>query len=50
MDNLSNFLREENIDKWKVANYEHPFVKDLGKGSLELNKFQYYLRQDYVFN
>ena len=27
MDNLSNFLREENIDKWKVANYEHPFVK-----------------------
>ena len=49
MDNLSNFLREENIDKWKVANYEHPFVKELGKGSLALNKFQYYLRQDYVF-
>ena len=49
MDNLSYFLREENIDKWKVANYEHPFVKELGKGSLALNKFQYYLRQDYVF-
>ena len=49
MDNLSNFLREENIDRWKTANYEHPFVKKLGDGSLELDKFQYYLKQDYVF-
>ena len=49
MDKLSTFLREENIDKWKVANNDHPFVKQLGDGSLALDKFQYYLKQDYVF-
>ncbi|MGE0684798.1 MAG: thiaminase II [Candidatus Binatia bacterium] len=27
----------------------HPFVSELGDGSLPLEKFQFYMRQDYVF-
>jgi thiaminase/transcriptional activator TenA len=27
----------------------HPFVTELGNGSLPLEKFQFYMRQDYVF-
>ena len=49
MDNFSNFLRQENSVLWNLANSEHPFVKGLGDGSLSLDKFQYYLKQDYIF-
>jgi thiaminase/transcriptional activator TenA len=27
----------------------HPFIRSLGDGSLALDRYQYYLRQDYVF-
>ena len=50
MNELSSYLKEINIEKWRIANYEHPFVLGIGDGSLQLNKFQYYLKQDYVFN
>tara|TARA_Y100000768_G_C23731972_1_gene565234 strand:- start:62 stop:724 length:663 start_codon:yes stop_codon:yes gene_type:complete len=49
MNRLSEYLKELNNKKWIVANYDHPFVAGIGNGSLPLNKFQYYLRQDYVF-
>ena len=49
MDNFSSYLRVQHLDLWNRANYEHPFVKGLGDGSLALNKFQYYLKQDYIF-
>ena len=49
MNELSSYLKEINIEKWRIANYEHPFVLGIGDGSLQLNKFQYYLKQDYVF-
>ena len=49
MDRFSEYLKELNNKKWIVANYDHPFVAGIGNGSLPLNKFQYYLRQDYVF-
>ena len=49
MNNLSKILKDENYDNWTIANFDHPFVQELGKGILPLNKFQYYLKQDYVF-
>jgi len=49
MNNLSKILKDENYDKWTKANFDHPFVQELGNGALPLNKFQYYLKQDYVF-
>jgi len=49
MSNLSKILKDENYDNWRRANFDHPFVQELGNGSLPLDKFQYYLKQDYVF-
>tara|TARA_B100000965_G_scaffold379478_1_gene375213 strand:+ start:264 stop:926 length:663 start_codon:yes stop_codon:yes gene_type:complete len=49
MKNLSKYLKEKNNDLWAIANCEHPFVKELGNGLLPLDKFQYYLKQDYIF-
>ena len=49
MSNLSKILKDKNYDNWRRANFDHPFVQELGKGILPLNKFQYYLKQDYVF-
>ncbi len=49
MNNLSKILKDENYDNWTIANFDHPFVRELGNGALPLNKFQYYLKQDYVF-
>ena len=49
MNNLSKILKDENYDNWAIANFDHPFVQELGNGTLPLNKFQYYLKQDYVF-
>jgi len=31
------------------AQYQHPFVRGIGDGSLDLERFQFWLRQDYVF-
>ncbi|MFW6305165.1 MAG: thiaminase II [Candidatus Saliniplasma sp.] len=41
-------LREEASDIWD-AYHEHPFVKGIGDGTLDRDKFQYWLRQDYVY-
>ena len=49
MNELSKHLKEINIEKWRIANCDHPFVLGLGDGSLKLDKFQYYLKQDYFF-
>ncbi|MFW6141273.1 MAG: thiaminase II [Candidatus Saliniplasma sp.] len=41
-------LREEASDIW-YAYHEHPFVKGIGDGTLDRDKFQYWLREDYVY-
>ena len=35
-------------DIWE-SYLDHPFVKGLGDGSLEVDKFQHWLKQDYVY-
>ena len=41
-------LRVEYHDLWKSAT-THPFVEELGSGSLSVKRFQRYLLQDYMF-
>lgn len=41
-------LREKYSDLWKKS-LEHPFVRELEEGSLPLEKFHYYLKQDYHY-
>jgi thiaminase (transcriptional activator TenA) len=45
---FSQELREQAAGIWTAAQH-HPFVAGVGDGSLPLEKFRFYIRQDYVF-
>ena len=45
---FSDDMRRECAEIWDKE-HAHPFVAGIGDGSLELDKFRYYMRQDYVF-
>lgn len=44
----SHHLREIANDIWE-AQHVHPFVTGIGDGSLDLNRFRTWLRQDYLY-
>ncbi|MCY6483605.1 thiaminase II [Clostridium aestuarii] len=39
----------ENVKEIWNSYYEHPFVKGIGDGTLEVDKFKYYMIQDYLY-
>lgn len=41
-------LYESVKDIWE-SYYEHPFVKGIGEGTLEVDKFKFYMIQDYIY-
>ena len=41
-------LRQKADEIWE-AQHQHPFVRGIGDGTLSLEKFKFWLRQDYVF-
>jgi len=41
-------LRQKAGDIWE-AQHQHPFVRGIGDGSLSLDRFKFWVRQDYVF-
>ncbi|MDO5715270.1 MAG: thiaminase II [Tissierellia bacterium] len=45
---FSKSLKERANEIWEAA-YQHPFVQELGKGTLPKEKFQFYLLQDYEY-
>ncbi|MGH7268581.1 MAG: thiaminase II [Candidatus Rokuibacteriota bacterium] len=45
---LSDALREAAGPVWR-AQHEHPFVRGIGDGTLELPRFTHWVRQDYLF-
>ena len=47
-ERLSELLRQKVAGIWE-AQHEHPFVRGIGDGTLGLERFQFWLRQDYVF-
>ncbi len=47
-ERFTDRLRADAASIWEQE-LEHPFVKGLGDGSLPLEKFKYYLRQDHRF-
>jgi len=46
---LSEQLRKTNLDLWDKTHIKHPFVNAIKDGSLTINKFRYYMIQDYKF-
>ncbi|MDA0677180.1 MAG: thiaminase II [Chloroflexi bacterium] len=49
MTRFSDQLRDACADDWGKAHEEHPFVVAMGEASLSLERFQYFMRQDYLF-
>ncbi len=45
---FSEELRKEASEVWE-AWHDHPFVKGIGDGRLERDKFEYWIKQDYVY-
>ena len=45
---FSDELRQRAASTWDKEK-AHPFVTGIGDGTLPLDKFRYYMRQDYVF-
>jgi thiaminase (transcriptional activator TenA) len=45
---LTNRLRSRAAEIWK-RELEHPFVRGLGDGTLPIDRFCFYLEQDYLF-
>jgi thiaminase (transcriptional activator TenA) len=41
-------LRKENDTLWQRI-FSHPFVEGLGKGSLSRDRYEFFLKQDYVY-
>lgn len=45
---FSDDMRRECAKIWDTE-HSHPLVTGIGDGTLELEKFQYYMRQDYIY-
>ncbi|MCL2054305.1 MAG: thiaminase II [Oscillospiraceae bacterium] len=45
---FSRGLKEKAAKVWEDG-YNHPFVQELGKGTLDKEKFKFYLLQDYLY-
>jgi len=45
---FSDRLRHAAADVWS-AQHEHPFVRGIGDGTLDPERFRFYMRQDYLF-
>ncbi|MFW6174325.1 MAG: thiaminase II [Chloroflexota bacterium] len=42
-------LRSRYDDLWRKTHHEHPFVRGIGDGTLDMERFRYFMRQDYLF-
>ena len=47
-ERLTRRLRQKAAGIWE-AQHQHPFVRGIGDGTLSLERFKFWLRQDYVF-
>ncbi len=47
-ERFTEHLRQQAAGVWDAQN-QHPFVRGIGDGTLSLERFEFWLRQDYVF-
>jgi thiaminase/transcriptional activator TenA len=48
MSTFSEEIRKKTDSVWTTV-FEHPFVKGIGNGNLDRDKFEFYLKQDYIY-
>lgn len=46
---FSDELKERFEEEWLRTHHDHPFIRAMGDGSLSLEQFQFFMRQDYVY-
>ena len=46
---FSDQMRTAVSDEWARAHVDHPTVKGIGDGTLSMDRFRYYMSQDYLF-
>ncbi len=42
-------LRERFDTQWRATHHDHPFVTGIGDGTLDLDRFRFFMQQDYLF-
>lgn len=47
-NSFSGQIREKTDSVWNAI-FKHPFVQGIGKGTLEREKYEFYLKQDYIY-
>ncbi len=45
---FSEQIRKKTDSLWSAI-FEHPFVQGIGKGTLDRGKYEFYLKQDYIY-
>ena len=45
---FTQYLRELTDDLW-IREQQHPFIKEIGSGELDIERFRYFMKQDYLF-
>src|SRR5688572_23248876 len=48
VERFTDHLRRSVHSVWQ-AQHDHPFVRGIGDGTLDVETFKYWLRQDYLF-
>jgi len=48
MPTITSIMRTQAEDLWN-KNFNHPFIKELSKGTLPMDTFRYYLKQDHYY-
>ncbi len=46
---FANELRKESAQMWKSI-FSHPFIQELGRGTLAKDRFFYFLTQDWLYS
>ncbi|MDP6821694.1 MAG: thiaminase II [Dehalococcoidia bacterium] len=46
---FTNELRKRFDTEWRATHHDHPFVTGIGDGTLSLDRFRYFMQQDYLF-
>ena len=47
-EKFTDCLRKEAAEIWE-AQHQHPFVSGIGDSTLDLERFKFWVRQDYLF-
>ncbi len=48
-EQFSHYMKNSNIILWNKSHIEHPFIVAMEKGNLDVDKFKYFMIQDYLF-